>query len=203
MKMAKSGSRKVTSTKAASAAAKVLANPKSSRAAKTAAGSALAHLPEPSPHLLGGDEHPPVPSDLASEEPADDPPDLARSASFRGLEHEDASKWDHTQRVPHAARDYTDQGVTLAFVVDDLVIFEGLIEAVVAAEAVRPGEHASAAHSGTMGLPERSVLGALRRRVGVSDLETSNTLNSFAVGNLIGAPAGRRGNRTRPPTMEA
>lgn len=45
MKMAKSGSSKVTSTKAASAAAKVLANPKSSSAAKTAAGSALAQKP--------------------------------------------------------------------------------------------------------------------------------------------------------------
>ena len=43
--MARKNSQKVTSRKAASAASKVLRNPKSSRAAKSAAGSALAQKP--------------------------------------------------------------------------------------------------------------------------------------------------------------
>lgn len=43
--MAKENSRKVTSKKAASAASKVLRNPKSGKAAKSAAGSALAQKP--------------------------------------------------------------------------------------------------------------------------------------------------------------
>ena len=43
--MARKNSQKVTGKKAASAAAKVLRNPRSSRAAKSAAGSALAQRP--------------------------------------------------------------------------------------------------------------------------------------------------------------
>jgi len=43
--MARKGNREVTSKRAASAAAKVLRNPKSSKAAKTAAGSALTQRP--------------------------------------------------------------------------------------------------------------------------------------------------------------
>ena len=43
--MAKKGNNEVTSKKAASAAGKVLRDPKSSKAAKTAAGSALTQRP--------------------------------------------------------------------------------------------------------------------------------------------------------------
>lgn len=43
--MAKKSNREVTSKKAASAAAKVLSNPKSSKDAKSAAGSALTQRP--------------------------------------------------------------------------------------------------------------------------------------------------------------
>ena len=43
--MARKGNREVTSKRAASAASKVLRNPKSSKAAKTAAASALTQRP--------------------------------------------------------------------------------------------------------------------------------------------------------------
>lgn len=44
--MARKGNTEVTSKKAASAAARVLRNPKSSKAAKSAAGSALTQRPD-------------------------------------------------------------------------------------------------------------------------------------------------------------